>query len=182
MLVTLKEYADKNNVTYGYIRKAICEGKLIPDTKIKNQWYIDDERPWFTKRTKINKKMYGNKAMSYSRIYNIWKGMKQRCYNPNHNKYPFYGGRGVDVCEKWKEDSGAFIDWAYSHGYNDNLEIDRIDSEKGYCPDNCRWITRSENARRSKPPYYYDKDGKMKKQAFINRFIKEYGESPEGFS
>ena len=78
------------------------------------------------------------------RLLNIWDSMKQRCYNKNHEAYSRYGGRGVSVCEEWRNDSRAFREWAVTHGYRDDLTLDRIDVNGNYCPDNCRWVTRKE--------------------------------------
>ena len=82
--------------------------------------------------------------MSGSRLHNIWKSMKERCYNINHDQYKDYGGRGISICEEWKDDFISFYNWAISNGYSDNLTIDRVDNNKNYCPENCKWSTRKE--------------------------------------
>lgn len=80
------------------------------------------------------------------RLKRIYDGMRLRCYNKNNINYKYYGGRGVTICDEWLLSFENFFDWAINNGYNENLTIDRIDSEKGYAPDNCRWATKKEQA------------------------------------
>ena len=82
--------------------------------------------------------------MSYSRLYRIHNLMKNRCSNPKHTHYKNYGGRGIKVCDEWMKFE-TFMEWALSNGYKDNLELDRIDNDKNYEPNNCQWITHKEN-------------------------------------
>jgi hypothetical protein len=81
---------------------------------------------------------------SNTRVHRIWKAMHTRCYNPNFKFYHHYGGRGITICDEWLHNFQAFYDWAMVNGYKDDLTIDRIDSNKGYSPHNCRWVTMAE--------------------------------------
>lgn len=88
-------------------------------------------------------------GLSHTRLYRIWNNIKSRCLNPRVDNYKFYGAKGVSVCQEWLNDFQVFYDWAITHGYKDNLTIDRKDSDGDYCPENCQWITQSENATRA---------------------------------
>lgn len=85
--------------------------------------------------------------MSNTRLYNIWQGAKQRCYYHKHKSYNEYGGRGIKICDEWLTDFTVFYDWAITNGYSDNLTLDRIDVNGNYEPNNCRWVTISDQSR-----------------------------------
>ena len=72
----------------------------------------------------------------------LFRDMKKRCTNPNYNEYDRYGGRGITICDEWMQDRSKFVKWAIENGYQKGLEIDRINNDAGYSPDNCRFVGR----------------------------------------
>lgn len=89
-----------------------------------------------------------------TRLYDTWMNMKSRCHNPNNDRYRFYGGRGIKVCDDWKNDFKVFHDWAISNGYDDSLTIERIDVNGDYCPTNCTWITIEQQQKNKRNTIY----------------------------
>ena len=86
--------------------------------------------------------------LSGTRLYRIWENMIARCENRNSDSWKNYGGRGISICSEWRNDFLSFYNWAISHGYDDSLTIDRIDNDKGYEPNNCQFLSRSENTKK----------------------------------
>lgn len=80
-------------------------------------------------------------GMTKTRLFGIWDGMKQRCINYNNKTYFRYGFRGIGVCEEWLDNFESFKDWALKNGYKEDLQIDRINNDGNYEPNNCRWVT-----------------------------------------
>lgn len=100
-----------------------------------------------TKDTKnqkpCKKKVKQRHGYGGDRIHNIWKAMMYRCYNEDYKYFKTYGGRGIKVCERWH----TFINFLEDTKsiYRDDLQLDRVDNDKGYSPENCRFVTRTAN-------------------------------------
>ena len=94
-----------------------------------------------------------------TRILRIYNHMKQRCYNSNNSSYKNYGGRGITICKEWLENYYEFEKWSLENGYEDTLTIDRIDTNKGYSPKNCRWATYKQQANNERTNHILEIDG-----------------------
>lgn len=88
---------------------------------------------------KFEHSVYENK-----RLYSIYNWVKRRCFNKSEPRYKDYGGRGITMCDEWRKSFDNFADWALTHGYTDDLTIERVDVNGDYCPENCKWITLAE--------------------------------------
>jgi hypothetical protein len=95
-------------------------------------------------------------------LYKLWEAMKRRCYNPRQPRYMDYGGRGITVCEEWRESFVAFRDWALANGWSPSLQLDREDNSKGYSPANCRFVTRLVNCRNKRSTRFLTAFGETK--------------------
>lgn len=110
---------------------------------------------------KIKHKKHG---MADSRLYRIYHDMVSRCYRKSINGYGNYGGRGIRVCEEWLGEEGFmnFMKWSLDNGYNDEVTIDRLDSNGNYEPRNCRWATHKEQANNTRSTIFLEYSGKRK--------------------
>ena len=89
-----------------------------------------------------------------TRLHGIWKSMKYRCFTPKWKPYQFYGARGITVCDEWKNSYLAFKTWAINNGYEDDLELERIDVNGNYEPSNCKWVTHHEQTLNRRDTLY----------------------------
>lgn len=120
-----------------------------------------------------NRTTHGAKKRSgdkYARLYSVWRNMKDRCLNPGCHAFSNYGGRGITICSEWENSFEVFKEWALKAGYSPEAEygkctLDRINNNKGYSPDNCRWVdmkTQANNRRNGR-----DKNGRYTRREVI---------------
>ena len=131
--------------------EAIKAALAHPEVKVKlskfmkKLWQDPEYRKKMNETNKGKNSYLYKHGLSKDPLYSRWKTMKQRCYNPKCKSYKNYGGRGIQVCQEWKNDFLAFYNWAINNGYQKELEIDRKDNDGNYTPENCRFVTRSKN-------------------------------------
>ena len=137
-MIYLYDTGRRNGKRMAMFRCPYC-GKMV------ERWYYNGIR----QKSCGCKKYRFTHRETKTRLYRIWANMKQRCYNANIPDYKHYGAKGIGVCDAWRDSFEVFRDWAKNNGYKDNLTIDRIDPLGDYAPENCRWITRSQNTARA---------------------------------
>ena len=132
-------------------------------------------------KKRITGKLNKTHGLGRTRLSTIWREIKRRTLNLKHKQYNDYGGRGITICDEWKNDFMSFYNWALSNGYEENkgLSIDRIDNDGNYCPENCRWNTRviqnrnqrikKNNISGYKGVSYVKRDNKFQAQIRVNK-------------
>ena len=123
-------------------------------------------------QVEITAKRSTKHGLRKTRIYSIWSNMKHRCYSPNATGFKNYGGRGITVCEEWKNSFQVFYDWSMSNGYEEHLTIDRIDVNGNYKPSNCRWVSMEIQQNNRKNNILIEENGCLKT---IKQLAKEKG-------
>lgn len=126
---------------------------------LRDTFLITKKRVKCVKCMRKNSPFYKH-GLTNTRLFNIWQGMRARCYNSNEENYHNYGGRGIQICDEWKDDFHAFYDWAITHGYKEDLWIERNNVNGNYEPLNCSWKTQIEQARNKKNTIYINFEGK----------------------
>lgn len=122
------------------------------------------------RRIKMAERNYSH-GKSKTRLYHIFLYIKQRCYNYKKREYKNYGGRGITMCNEWKDNFMSFYNWANQNGYREDLTIDRIDVNGNYTPDNCRWITKTEQNKNTR---LSNKIIVLNKTYTLNEFCNKY--------
>ena len=136
----------------------------------------------------ISKFGYSYHSIKDERIRDIFCSMCERCYNKENSGYIKYGAKGIKINEEWLKNPELFEQWAIEHGYENDLTIDRIDTKRGYCPDNCRWITLQMNAKWKSTSHHIIVNGIEDtgrgwakrlgfEKNYINKKYKKYGET-----
>lgn len=147
-LTVIKQYKNKEK-GIRWICKCECGKRLVV--------YGNNLRNGATKSCGCTRR--GKRELSYGvsmvRLRGIWRAMIGRCEHSNHPAFKSYGARGIKVCDEWKTEK-TFLEWSLSFGYNDSLTLDRIDNDKGYCPENCRWCTMKEQQRNRRKTLRYN--------------------------
>lgn len=104
----------------------------------------------------------GLTSSDYNKLYQSWKRMLNRCYDPNNASYQYYRSKGIEVCAEWKYSFENFLIWSLKNGWNLALTLDRIDNDCDYSPNNCRWATWKTQGRNRSSCVYLTHNGETK--------------------
>ena len=132
----------KKKKRFGIYKCGFCGTEFKAYTYAINSGYSKSCGCYHKRRVIESHKTHG---LHKSKLYKVWVNIKDRILNLKNKRYIDYGGRGITIYEEWKNDFVPFYNWAMSNGYeeNKNLSIDRIDNDGNYCPENCRWTTKT---------------------------------------
>ena len=135
-LTVLKE-ATKNHRGSTWLCKCDCENEVT----LYTTHLIGTNTRRGNKSCGCKAKRQNGDSLRHARLYSIYTGMLQRCYDPLTGSYNYYGEKGIQVCDEWRNSWKLFSEWAFENGYKNNLSLDRIDATKNYEPSNCRWVS-----------------------------------------
>ncbi len=158
--LTILEYIGSDS-KYRSIVKVQCECGKIREVRLALLKYGSTTSCGCFNKEKV-KKAATTHGRSKTPLYTVWIGMKDRCLNPNNTHYKHYGGRGIDIYSYWVDDFMSFFFWCLKNGWKKGLDIDRIDNNKGYSPNNCRIVSASINNRNKRSNINITIDGVTK--------------------
>lgn len=147
-----KEELFHEYIELGHERNYIAEKFGI--TKNKVAYLL--QRYDIKRKARIRHGLYGHP------INKAWNHMKSRCYNPKSKDYKWYGARGIKVCDEWKNNFMNFYEWSMNNGWKEGYEINRIDNDGNYSPDNCKWISHKNQCRNRNSNRFVTVDGETK--------------------
>lgn len=168
----MDKYIGKRIGIYDII--GLCENRLDGKHKFYHVrcsicgWEHDARIEWLAKaqgckhRTPSGRCRHDHVDWKNERIASIFRGMERRCYTKVGADYRFYGAKGIKICDEWVNNPKLFEEWSLENGYADDLTIDRIDSNKDYSPENCRWVTSRFNSRYKSTTRLIEVDGVVK--------------------
>ena len=149
-MLTVVKYVGMRRRNAHWLCKCDCGGETVTATSTLLQGNIKSCGCLHTKQaSELCVKRNTTHGSSKEPLYFVWKTMRQRCLNPKQHDYKWYGAKGIKICKEW-DDYTVFRECSMSNGYKKGLTIDRIDVDKDYGPDNCRWITIQEQQRNKK--------------------------------
>lgn len=148
----------KNGFRYYYLCQCECGNKAV----IRKDGLNSTVSCGCFRKEQAYKATFKKNNIRKSRIYKIYYKIKQRCYNKKFTFYKNYGGRGILLCNEWLNSFENFYNWSINNGYSDKLTIDRIDVNKNYCPENCRWVNMKTQQNNRRNNHYLKYNGKTK--------------------
>ena len=138
---------ERRNVKRGSLLLNVCECKCGKIVKcIASELATGKRKSCGCYKNELTTQRNTTHGQSKTKLYRVWKGMRERCTNPNHQYYHCYGGRGITVCDEWMHGFESFSKWAHFNGYAKGFSIERKDVNGNYCPENCTFIPLKEQA------------------------------------
>jgi len=155
--LTVIEILGQENNKGHYLSKVKCTCGNIFITR--DSFLITGKRIKCRECSKKDTQFYKH-GLTNTSLFSVWQDMRARCYNSNDKSFHNYGGRGIAICDEWKNNFQAFYDWAMSHGYKKGLWIERKNVNGNYEPNNCSWETQKKQARNKQNTIYIEYEGK----------------------
>ena len=155
----------------------ICKKCLreLPITEFHHDKNLPDGHRNVCKQCAIQRSLVSRveKQEKTNGLFEVLHSMKSRCYNPKNNSFFRYGGRGISVCAEWLKNEESFYNWAMNHGYKPGLQIDRINNNLGYSPENCRFVTPAQNQHNKRNNRFSEKQVKFIRKIYSHGILSQ---------